>query len=91
MFTVFRSIVGFICLFFYGNLTGWYSHVPFKSFEMKIFFCFFHYKTIFIPVHETVQVEIKAVLGISLPMLSVSHPQLLSALPSSPPPLPSLP
>lgn len=33
MFTVFRSIVGFIYLFWYEN-TGWYSHVPFKPFEM---------------------------------------------------------
>lgn len=82
---MFRSTGGFICLFFYENLTGWYSHVPFKPFEMKNLFCFFHYKPIFIPVNETVQVEIKTLLGISLPILSVSHPQLLSALPSSPP------
>lgn len=34
MFTAFRSIVGFIYLFLYENLTGWYSHVPFKPFEM---------------------------------------------------------
>lgn len=34
MFTAFRNTVRFICLFLYENLTGWYSHVPFKPFEM---------------------------------------------------------
>lgn len=34
MFTEFRSIVGFIYIFLCENLTGWYSHVPFKPFEM---------------------------------------------------------
>lgn len=34
MFTEFRSILGLIYLFLYENLTGWYSHAPFKPFEI---------------------------------------------------------
>lgn len=83
MFTRFRSIVGIF--FFFGTkilLAGIpVFPCPLKPFEIT----FLSLKRILSWLMGLYKEILKTLLGISLPVLSVLHPQILSAVPNSPP------